>query len=173
MGGYASAIPCLYLCIIQYHIRRHHTIVWPLGLWRLCYLFGILYMWPIGGYLSRGGFLVCTRTGCVVGPTYFQYSWGGVVQSGITLLGRLCAWYDWSCLWGIPTCLYLFLLRLGMVWDTVTRLSLFLKVLVPLESRLECTSPDIYFVWRVKLILLACIVKESHNFSAVLRTVVA
>ena len=73
-GGGPSAIPCLYRCILLYHSCRHRKIVWLLVSWILCCLLVLLYLWPIGWYLSRGGVLVCSRTGDVGGLTSLHFS---------------------------------------------------------------------------------------------------
>ena len=59
---------------------RHRTIVWLLGSWKIYFLLVILDLWPIGGYLYRGGGLVCVRTGDIVGTTYYPFSEGDVVE---------------------------------------------------------------------------------------------
>ena len=53
-------------------------------------------MWPIGGYLSRGGGLVCDRTGGVVGPNSFSSSEGGVVESVSIFLRGWCLRHSWD-----------------------------------------------------------------------------
>ena len=169
-GVCANSMPCLCHCILWSHIWRHRTMVWLLGLWIICCLLVILYMWSIGRPLSKGGGLVCARNGEVVGPNYLTFSEGSVVKLVINFPGGgggWCVQNHWDFQWGIIDLLYLFLLKLGIIWCTVPRMSLFLLVVIPTESGFECPIPDKSCVCKVDLLLLACWVRGGHPVSAV------
>ena len=91
-GVCTCSMPCLCHCTLWSHIIRHQTIVWLLKLWRLCFLLLLLFMSPIGVYLSRVVGPVCARTRSAISTIYFLFSEGGVVNSGSTFLGW---WYVW------------------------------------------------------------------------------
>ena len=168
-GACDSAIPCLCNCVLWSHILRHRAISWMLGLRRLCCLLVLLYLWPIGGSLSRGGGPVCDRTGGILGPTLFPFSEGGVVESGSTYLGWWGVGFYWDWQWGIPVYLCLFLLKIGMIWYHVPRLSLFIVVGIPIDIGFGCISIEESCVQQADLLLRHFGVRGGHPISVVHR----
>ena len=67
----------------------------------------------------------------------------------------------------------LLLLKLGILWCLVPRLSLFIYVWIALEFGFGCSIPDKYCVCQIDLLLIGYKVKGGHPISAVLRTCVA
>ena len=168
-GVWDSVMSCLCNCIQRSHIFRHRTIVRLLGPWRIYCLLEILSMWTIERYLSRDEGPVFARTVGVVGLNYFPFSEGGVLNPGSIFLGRWCVRRDWARQWRIPACLYLFLLKLGMSWCPVPRLSLFILLGITIESRFGCPIPDKSCVWKSGLLLWDCVVRGGHIVSVVHR----
>ena len=133
---------CLFHCTLWSCIHRRRTIAWLLELWIRCCLLEILFMQPIGEFLSRGVGPFYASTGDIVGPISFLFLEGCRVDSGSILLVVWCEMHYWACQWGILPCLYLFLLNLGIPWCCVPRLSPFFARGIPVENGSGCPIQD-------------------------------
>ena len=157
--GCTSTMPWLFHCTLLSHIFRHRTIVWQFESWILCCLLALLSLWYIWGYLSRVVGPVCSRTVIFVWLTYFYFSEGAIVHSGSTSLKWWCVLSDWAFQWWIPSFLYLFLLKLVMLWCFVLMLYIFLLLGTPIESGSGCPNPEKSCVRESCLLLWVYIVR--------------
>ena len=165
-----SAMPCLCYCILWSHICRRRNIAWLLELLIWCCFSKLLSLQSIGVFLSKAIGPVCASTGDVVGPTYFLFLEGWRVDSGISSLLLWCELHDWVYQWWILACLCLFLLKIGMPWCCVPRLSDFIAVGIPVENGSGCPSPDRSCARKSDLILWVCGVRGVHLVSGVRHT---